>query len=217
MTSFESILRQGDDFIASLRGRRRPRVFIISGPSGVGKDAVIERLKESEVDTHFAITATTREPRKGEEHGLHYFFISHETFTEWIALEKMLEHAWVYTNLYGVPREPVEQALRRGQDVIIKVDVQGAAAIKAIWPAATAIFLTPESMETLYARLSARKTDDPDALARRFAEAGSELERAAEFDYIVFNETNGILRAVDEIRSILLAERARTIQPTIDF
>jgi guanylate kinase len=216
VSSFETIVRQGDEFIAHLRSRRQPRIFIISGPSGVGKDAVIERLRESEVDTHFAITATTREMRENEIDGLHYFFVSMETFADWVEAGKLLEHAWVYENRYGVPREPVRAALARGEDVIIKIDVQGAAAIRSLVSDAISIFLAPESMERLYARLSARKTDDGEALARRFAEAGVELERANEFDYIVFNETNGILRAVSEIRSILLAERSRYTQPSIE-
>jgi len=217
VNSFENIVRQGDDFIAQLRSRRCARVFIISGPSGVGKDAVIERLKESEVDTHFAITATTRQQREGEVDGQHYYFVSAETFAEWVANDQLLEHASVYENRYGVPRDPVVAALRRGQDVIVKIDVQGAAAIRTLVPEAVSIFLAPESMERLHARLSARKTDDVGQLARRFAEAGIELERANEFDYVVFNETNGILRAVSEIRSILLAERAKLDQPTIEI
>jgi guanylate kinase len=215
VTSFETIVSQGDQFIARLRSRRQPRVFIISGPSGVGKDAVIERLKESEEDTHFAITATTRPRREGEVDGQHYYFVTPETFAEWVRKGALLEYAQVYENRYGVPRQPVEAALHRGQDVIIKIDVQGAAAIKSIMPEAVSIFLAPESMDRLYSRLSARKTDDAEQLARRFAEAGIELERANEFEYIIFNETNGILRAVSEIRSILLAQRALIDQPVI--
>jgi guanylate kinase len=211
----ESIVRDGDAFIAQIRARRRPRVFIISGPSGVGKDAVIDRLKESEVDTHFAITATTREKRANEIDGLHYYFLSPEEFSQWMQEGKLLEHAQVYQHHYGVPREPISVALKRGQDVIIKIDVQGAAAIRAMIPEAVGIFLAPESMESLYTRLSARKTDNAERLAKRFAVAGVELERATEFDFVVFNETNGLLRAIEDIRAIMSSVRAQTRQADV--
>jgi guanylate kinase len=213
----ESIVRDGDAFIAHLRGRRRPRVFIVSGPSGVGKDAIIDRLKESEVDTHFAITATTREKRANETAGIHYYFLTQDEFAEWETSGKFLEHAQVYQYRYGVPRDPVAAALARGQDVIIKIDVQGAAAIRSLIPESIGIFLAPESMESLYSRLSARKTDNEERLARRFAEAEVELERAHEFDYIVFNETNGIMRALDDIRAILSTVRAETKQADVSI
>ena len=215
MSISEDIVREGDQFIGGLRTRRRPRVFIISGPSGVGKDAVIDRLRAGEVDTHFAITATTRTKRANETDGLHYYFLTTEQFADRERDGELLEHAYVYDNRYGVPRTPVRQALERGQDVVIKIDVQGAAAIKALIPQAVGIFLAPESMESLYGRLSARKTDDPEVLARRFAEAGVELRRANEFDYIVFNQTNGLRRALDDIRAIMQAVRSETNPPEI--
>ena len=211
----QDIVADGNKFIGKLRHRRQARVIIISGPSGVGKDAVIDRLREWESDTHFAITATTRDIREKESHGVHYFFVTGDEFEEMASSGKLLEHAIVYGNRYGVPRAPVREALGRGQDVIIKIDVQGAAAIKAIIPDAVSIFLAPESMESLYTRLSGRKTDDADALARRFAEACVELHRANEFDYLVFNETNGLLRAIEEIRGIIATVRSEINQPSI--
>jgi len=209
------ILRDGNQFIANLRHRRRAHVFILSGPSGVGKDAIIERLRESEVDTHFAITATTRPPRDNEIEGRHYYFWSETDFHQRIAAGLMLEHATVYQHHYGVPRDPVEAALNRGQDVVIKIDVQGAAAVRKVVPGAVSIFLAPESMESLYSRLSARKSDDPVRIQQRFAEAAVELRRANEFDYVVFNETNGILRALDDVRAIFTSVRSATMQPEI--
>ncbi|HET7054877.1 MAG TPA: guanylate kinase [Thermomicrobiales bacterium] len=205
----------GDQFIAELRGRRRPRVFIISGPSGVGKDSVIDRLREIESDTYFAVTATTRPKRHGEVDGIHYFFLDHEQFANWVADGEFMEFATVYEQRYGVPKPPVRAALQRGQDVVIKIDVQGAATIRSLIPDSIGIFIAPESMDSLYLRLSARKSDDPAALARRFEEARIELLRAQEFDYIVFNETNGLLRAVDEISAIIRAVRAEIRQPEI--
>jgi guanylate kinase len=213
----ETELREGDQFITTLRGRRQPRVFIISGPSGVGKDSIIERLRERESDTHFAVTATTRERRDGEIDGMHYHFLSESKFADWVADGEFLEYANVYGRRYGVPRSPVRAALIRGQDVVIKIDVQGAAAVRGTIPEAVGIFIAPESMHSLYLRLSARKTDDPVELARRFDAARHELLRAHEFDYLVFNETNGLLRAVDEIAAIIRAARSEIQQPSIEI
>lgn len=208
-------VQEGDQFISGLRNRRRPHVFIISGPSGVGKDSVIDRLRERESDTHFAVTATTRSKRDSEVDGVHYHFLAERQFANWVADGEFLEYATVYEQRYGVPRSPVRAALERGQDVVIKIDVQGAASIRALIPESVGIFISPESMHSLHLRLSARKTDDPLALAKRFEEAGYELLRAHEFDYIVFNETNGLLRAVDEISAIISAVRSEIRQPNI--
>jgi guanylate kinase len=217
VTVTDQQMQEGDQFIARLRSRRRPRVFIISGPSGVGKDSVIDRLREIESDTHFAVTATTRPKRYGEVDGIHYFFLDHEQFATWVSDGEFLEFATVYEKRYGVPRSPVRAALQRGQDVVIKIDVQGAATIRTLIPDSIGIFIAPESMDSLYLRLSARKTDDPEVLERRFEEARIELLRAQEFDYIVFNETNGLLRAVDEISAIIRAVRAELRQPDISI
>lgn len=208
-------LEEGDQFISHLRNRRRPHVFIISGPSGVGKDSVIDRLRERESDTHFAVTATTRPRRETETDGVHYFFLTDRQFAEWVANGEFMEFATVYEHRYGVPRSPVRAALERGQDVVIKIDVQGAAAIRTLIPDSTGIFISPESMHSLHLRLSARKTDDPVGLAQRFEEARHELLRANEFDYIVFNKTNGLLRAVEDISAIIRAVRSEIRQPEI--
>jgi guanylate kinase len=206
---------RGDAFISDLRARRKPRLFVISGPSGVGKDAVIERLRDHEPDAHFAVTATTRPRRPGEIDGIHYYFLDHDTFHEREAQGEFIETAEVYNFSYGVPRTPVRHALARGQDVIVKVDVQGASSIKAIAPAATFIFLAPESMTELLRRLRSRKTEDPDVLMARFSAASRELLRAREFDYIIFNEVERLATTLDQIRAIVEAERARTEQPEI--
>lgn len=116
-----------------------------------------------------------------------------------------------------MPKPPVRAALRRGQDVVIKIDVQGAAVVRQLVPDSIGIFIAPESMQSLYLRLSARKSDDQAALERRFDAARQELLRAHEFDYIVFNETNGLMRAVDEIASIIAAVRAEIRQPDIEI
>jgi guanylate kinase len=204
-----------DDLIGDLRVLRRPRVFIISGPSGVGKDAVIEQLRERFPDAFFAVTATTRERRPGEIDGVHYFFLTEEDFQERLTEGEFLESATVYGNLYGVLRGPVRAALARGQDVFVKVDVQGAAAIRRLVPGAVSIFLAPESAGTLLQRLKHRKTDDPAELMARFATATRELAAAAEFDYIVFNKQDRLDDALNDIAAVVSAERCRTEQPEI--
>ena len=204
-----------DDLIGDLRALRRPRVFIISGPSGVGKDAVIEQLREHFPDAFFAVTATTRNRRPGEIDGVHYYFLTEEDFRQRLAENEFLESAIVYGNHYGVPRGPVRAALARGQDVFIKVDVQGAAEIRRLVPGVVSIFLSPESAGTLLQRLKHRKTDDPAELMTRFATATRELMVASEFDYIVFNEQDRIYNALDEITAIVRAESCRIHQAEI--
>jgi guanylate kinase len=205
----------GDVFIADLRARRRPRLIVISGPSGVGKDTVIEHLRDAYPEAHFAVTATTRQRRPGEIDGIHYFFLDPTTFEERLAHGEFMESAVVYNHRYGVPKGPVRQALQRGQDVIIKVDVQGAATIREIVPKGIFIFLAPESMDELLQRLQSRKSDDPDILMARFMAADRELRRAREFDYVVFNERERLDRTIAQLKAIIDAEHSRVFQPEI--
>lgn len=207
----------GDAFISDLRANKRPRLFVISGPSGVGKDSVIERLRDLYPDIHFAVTATTRPRRPGEIDGIHYYFLDEETFQARELEREFIETAVVYSNHYGVPRTPVRQALERGQDVIVKVDIQGAASIRELAPDATYIFLAPESMTELLRRLRSRKTDDPDVLMQRFGAASRELLHAKAFDYVVFNEMERLASAIEHISSIIDAERLRANQPSISI
>jgi guanylate kinase len=209
------IEQSGDAFIADLRARRKPHLFVISGPSGVGKDSVIEHLREPYPDVHFAVTATTRPRRPGEIDGVHYYFMDVESFQQGVDDGDFLEHAVVYGNHYGVPRSPIRHALLRGQDVIVKVDVQGAASIRGIAPTGTFIFLAPESMQELFRRLNGRKSEDPDVVMARFSAASRELLRAHEFDYVVFNEAERMDQAIREIRAIIEAERLRAVQPDV--
>jgi guanylate kinase len=205
----------GDLFIADLRARRRPRLIVISGPSGVGKDTVIERLRDAYPEIHFAVTATTRPRRPGEIDGIHYYFLDPATFAERLDHGEFLESAVVYNHQYGVPKGPVRQALQRGQDVVIKVDVQGAATIRELVPHGTYIFLAPESMDELLQRLQSRKSDDPDVLMARFMAADRELRRAREFDFVIFNERERIDRTIAKLSAIIDAEHHRIDQPEI--
>jgi guanylate kinase len=217
MTTSTSVNNQADELIASLRSRRRAHVYVISGPSGVGKDSVIELLRPRLPDVHFAVTATTRQRRPGEIDGVHYYFLDDAAFTERFDQGEFLESANVYGLRYGVPKWGIREALSRNQDVIVKVDVQGAATIRQMLPDATFIFIAPESLTALLHRLRSRKTDDPEALMRRFNTATLELSAAAEFDYVVFNEDDRLETALDEIHAIIAAQRSRTNQPTIQL
>ena len=184
-------------------------LIVLSGLSGAGKDAVLTRIRESGYPLEFIVTLTTRARRTNEKDGVHYRFISREKFQELIDRNELLEWANVYGNWYGVPKEPVKQALEKGRDVIVKVDVQGAATIKKILPQAVFIFLTPPSMEELVQRLRQRRTESPSALDLRVKTAEEELEKLPLFDYIVFNRQGEIDRAVADIKAIITAEKCR--------
>lgn len=214
-TDLQERFQHGDDHIRRLRNIGSPRVFIISGPSGVGKDSVLEELRESYPDARYVVTATSRAMRPGEIEGVHYHFIERDEFERQIEAGDFIESAMVYNNLYGVPRRPIVEGLDDGQNVVIKVDVKGAETLRAKINDTISIFLAPESMRELLDRLRSRKTDDPDALRRRFNTASDELDRAEEFDYVVFNESDQLSDAVDQIRHIIEAEQQRINPPDI--
>jgi guanylate kinase len=194
---------------AEVSGGKRPLLFVISGPSGVGKDAVLAQMKEWGRPMHFTVTATTRKRRDAERNRVDYHFVSVKKFKEMIERGEMLEWAEVYGNFYGVPKAPVREALNAGQDVVVKVDVQGAASIKKIASEAVFIFLLPPSLEELGQRLSRRLTESPEALNRRLETAPKELAELPMFDYFVINQEGKIDQAVNEISAIIGAEKAR--------
>ena len=186
-----------------------PLVAIISGPSGVGKDTVINELRKLDRPWHFPVTATTRELRSGEQDGRDYHFLTREAFLRKVERAEFLEHAEVYGNFYGVPRSEVRDSLKAGKDVILKIDVQGAATIKEIIPEAILIFIIAESRSGLILRLSQRRTESPEDLQRRIDTAEEELGRISEFEYRVINIEGDVQHAVTTIDSILCAEKAR--------
>ncbi len=189
---------------------RRPLLVVISGPSGVGKDTVIQRMKERRLPFHFVVTATTRPARTEEEHGRDYFFVSSDEFAAMIENDELLEYAIVYNDYKGIPKQQVREALASGKDVIMRIDVQGAARIRALTHGGAAlIFLTTATEKELIDRLRARKTETPEGLNLRIATARKELERMDEFDYCVVNHDMDLDDAVDQIIAIIEAEHSR--------
>jgi len=187
-----------------------PLLVVISGPSGVGKDALLGRLQERGVPAHYTVTATTR-PRREVKPADHQFlsFLTDAGFERLLAEDGLLEHARVYGYHYGVPKAPLREALGRGQDVILRVDVQGAATIKRLVPAAVLIFLAPPSVEELESRLRARGLDDPETIRKRLDAASRELAERSKFDYAVVNESDLLDAAADRIVAIIAAEHCR--------
>lgn len=184
--------------------------IIISGPSGVGKDAVIKQLQRKRPDIHFVVTATSRAMRPSERDGVDYFFVTKEQFERWIAQDRLLEHAVVYGEYKGIPKEQVESALANGSDVILRVDVQGAATMKQLLPEAVSVFLVAESEKELVDRLVARKTEEGDRMRTRIETAREEMGRMREFDYVVVNRDGQMRETVERIESIVIAEKSRT-------
>ena len=190
-------------------GGTSPLVVVVTGPSGVGKDAVLQHLKALGRPWHFAITATTRKPRPDERHGVDYLFLERHAFQEMLQREELLEHAQVYGEWYGVPRSQVRDALDRGLDAIIKVDVQGAATIKKLVPEAVFIFVAPPSIEELERRLRGRATESSASLERRLTMARDEMERVALCDYVVVNHSGRHEEAAACVEAIITAEKCR--------
>lgn len=186
-----------------------PLLVVISGPSGVGKDAVLERMKALDVPYHFAVTATARPKRENEVDGVDYIFVERDEFQSMVVNDDLLEWAEVYGNPYGVPKSPVRQALARGQDVILKIDVQGGDNIRRLVPGAVYVFLAPPDMAELESRLRRRRTESQETLRVRLETAAREMEEAEKYDYVVMNRTGRIDEAVEEINAIIRRERMR--------
>jgi len=187
----------------------QPLLIVISGPSGVGKDSVVQSLKERGLPVHFVVTATTRPRRENETHGKDYFFLSKDEFARMIEQEELIEYAIVYNDYKGIPKQQVREALASGKDVIMRVDVQGAASVRKLAPEAVLIFLTTQSEEELVNRLKARKTEKPEELSLRIATARQELRRVTEFDYVIVNSDGCLENTVETVMAIILAEHQR--------
>lgn len=186
-----------------------PLVVVISGPSGVGKDETLNRMKARGVGFHFVVTATTRPRRESEVDGVDYHFVSVEDFAEMIEKDELLEHAVVYGDYKGIPKQQVREALASGKDVMLRIDVQGARTIRQIIPQAIFIFLLADTEEELERRLLERKTDPADRLKMRIATAKQEMRRVIDFDYVVVNRRGEMDVTVDFIHAIIKAEKHR--------
>lgn len=186
-----------------------PLFVIISGPSGVGKDAVLAGLRSPQRRAHFVVTATTRPLRPGETEGKDYFFLSVPVFKERVEREEFLEWAEVYGNLYGVPKAQVKEALTNGLDVFVRTDVQGAQTLKKVAPQGVFIFLAPSSVEELERRLIERSREPLGEIRQRLEAARREMETLSIFDYLVINRQGSLNETVAKMEAILTAERCR--------
>ena len=187
----------------------QPLLIVISGPSGVGKDTVMQRMKERGLPFHFVVTATTRPKRANEVHGRDYWFVSKEEFARMINEDELIEHAIVYGDYKGIPKQQVREALASGMDVVMRIDVQGAETVRKMARQALMIFITTESEKDLIHRLEMRKTETADSLAIRIATARKELKRVEAFDYVIVNREFHLDETVDIIRAIIQAEHHR--------
>jgi guanylate kinase len=184
-------------------------LVVISGPSGVGKDSVLRGLKERGRPFRFVPTMNTRPRRSDEVDGVDYCFVTTEEFVTLLEQGELLEHAVVYGDYKGIPKQPIREALHSGQDVVLRVDVQGAATLKRLIPEAVFIFLAAPNEEELVARLLNRKTESPESLRLRVATAREELQRIPEFDYVVVNHADRLEEAVQNVIGIIRAEHCR--------
>lgn len=193
-----------------------PLLVIISGPSGVGKDATLKRMQTRNTPFHFLVTTTTRARRPSEIEGVDYHFVSNDEFQNKLARGDFLEYANVYGNWYGNSKSDIEAALARGTDVLMRIDVQGAATIRKKVEGAVFIFLD-STIEELEARLRARKTENEDALRVRLNTAAQEMQEQTEFDYCLHNHDSHLDRTVDDIITIIKAEKLRTHPRRVRF
>ncbi len=190
-------------------GDQRPLLVVLSGPSGAGKDAVLDELARRGRKFHRVVTCTTRPPRPGEREGIDYYFITDQAFDALISGGGLLEHAVVYGHRSGVPRQQVADKLAQGDDVYVRTDVQGAAAIKLLAPSALLIFIAPSSMGEIEARIRARRSDGEDRIQQRLKAAHAEMARRSEFGYVIVNEPGRLEETADRLIEILDAERLR--------
>ena len=188
-----------------------PLLIVLSGPSGVGKDAVMAGLRALGRPWHFAITMTTRPMRDGENDGIDHHFATPERFLSLRDDGELLESAEVYGNWYGVPRQQVRDAMAQGRDVLVRVDIQGAESIRDLAPEAVSIFLAPADMGELRKRLESRASETGSVLEKRIQAAWGEMEHLPKFDYHVVNRDGCLEEAVRNIDSIVTAEKCRSV------
>lgn len=182
------------------------KLFVLSGPSGVGKGTICKKLLEN-IDLEISVSATTRKPREGEIEGVSYFFVNHDRFEDMIQKGEFLEHAEIFGNYYGTPKQKVLDKLTWGKDVLLEIDVQGAMQVKGNYPESITIFVCPPSLATLKHRLAGRGTESEESLNQRIAKALTEIEMLKNYDYYIVNDE--LDDAVKNVKSIIYAEHHR--------
>ncbi|MBA2678418.1 MAG: guanylate kinase [Ktedonobacteraceae bacterium] len=185
-------------------------LFVLSAPSGTGKDTVINALKERGMDFHVVASVTTRAPRPGESEGHPYYFVSQEQFQDLVERNELIEYAQVHGNWYGQPMQQIQDNLRQGRDVLLKIDVQGATTVRKKVPGAIYIFLVPGSVEELVERLVNRQTENSEERQRRLADAEHELAQREHYEYVIENRQGRLEEAVENLKAIMRAEHCRT-------
>lgn len=186
---------------------RRGILFIVSGPSGVGKGTIREKLMENESGFAYSISVTTRKPRDGEVDGRDYFFVSAAQFETMIQKDELLEWAQVYNHYYGTPKDFVANMLENGQDVLLEIDMQGAMKVKRSFPSGVFVFIRPPDLEALGQRLRSRGKDSEDEIQKRLAQFEEEMRFLDDYDYVIINDD--LPTAVNALKSIITAERLR--------
>lgn len=189
---------------------KRGKLFVISGPSGVGKSTILKELLQRQEDIYFSVSATTRKPRPGEVDGVHYHFHTSEDFQQLIEEEALLEWAEYVGNFYGTPAKYVDEAMEAGRNVILDIEVQGAGKVAEKRPEAVRIFIAPPSWQELERRLTDRGTDEPEKIQKRLERAREEFDSAGQYDYVVINDT--VEHAVGELEAIMVAEHCRSAE-----
>ena len=180
-----------------------PKIFLISGPSGVGKDTIIAELRKIYFDFHFVVTAVTRKKRSDEKEGVNHFFISPNKFKSMIENNQLIEWSKVYDNFYGVPKSQIETPISQGKSVFIRVDVQGAEKIKKIMPEIVLIFIKPENLEYIRSHLDIRGENSEDEINKRIEAAKNEILLAKNFDYVITNQEGNIKYVIDAVKDII--------------
>jgi guanylate kinase len=213
----EQCVSQNQQFASAQSSPRQGLLFVLSAPSGTGKDTVINTLKQQGMDFLVVPSVTTRAPRPGESEGNPYQFVSQETFERMASQGELLEYANVHGNWYGQPRKLIRDTLSVGRDVLLKIDVKGAATIRSKVSDAIFIFLIPGSIEELTHRLEDRQTETEEELQRRLADARKELAEQHWYDYLITNKDGHLQDAVDCLRAIMLAEHCRVHPRNIDI
>jgi guanylate kinase len=187
--------------------QKQANLFVLSGPSGVGKGTVLDRLLEDFKLIEYSVSATTRKPRPGEISGQDYFFLAEEEFLQMIREDHFIEWARVHNNYYGTPREFVEKTLKTGKDIILEIDIQGARQVKRNYPDAIFIFLIPPSLEELRNRIEKRGSEDEINKDLRLKNAEGEMKELASYDYIIVNDQ--LTETVNKLKAIIIAEKCR--------